>query len=57
MLYDVVNCNGFWLRNNDQKVFVGYLIPSMNGHQYPIVKLKKTLISYSPTNGCHSMKI
>ena len=42
---------------NDQKVFVGYLIPSVNGHHNPIVKLKKALISYSPTNGCHSMKI
>ena len=42
---------------NDQKVFVVYLIPSMNGHHYPIVKLKKTLISYSPTNGGHPMKI
>ena len=33
---------------NDQKVFFVYLIPSMNGHHYHIVNLKKTLISYSP---------
>ena len=32
-------------------MFVVYLIPSMNGRHYPIVKLKKTLISYSPLMG------
>lgn len=33
---------------NDQKEFVVYLIPSLDWQHYPIVKLKKTLISYSP---------
>jgi hypothetical protein len=32
---------------NHQNVFVVKLIPSMNEHHYPIVKLRKTLISYS----------
>ena len=45
MLYDVVTVFGYEIK--DQKVFIVCSIPSLDGHHYHVVKLKKTLISYS----------